>query len=313
MKNDNLLVGIETSDDAAVYRIDASTAMIQTVDFFTPIVDDPYLFGQIAAANSLSDIYAMGGKPVLALNLACFPACLDSGILAEILNGGASKIIEAGAVLGGGHTIQDDEPKYGLCVTGMVHPEQIWRNSSAKPGDVLILTKPIGSGILTTAAKGGLISEGLMNAVIKTMITLNKKACNIFREFHVQCCTDITGFGLAGHAMEMAKGSQVLIELYTNRISLLPDVKEFAGMGLVPEGTYRNIEYFKDDFQAEGISTTLQDIMFDPQTSGGLLAAISPSYASAAIRRLREVLDLPVSIVGTVKPRKESEPFLVII
>ena len=199
-----LLVGTETSDDAAVYQISDDLAMIQTVDFFTPIADDPYTFGQIAAANALSDVYAMGGEPKLALNIAAFPNCLDPSILGEILAGGADKVLEAGAVLAGGHTIQDEEPKYGLCVTGFVNPKYLWKNYGAEDGDLLILTKPLGSGIMNTAVKGGLASTEETAYAVRVMSTLNKYARDVAKEFRIHSCTDVTGFGLAGHALEMA-------------------------------------------------------------------------------------------------------------
>ena len=211
-----LLVGTETADDAAVYRISEELAMIQTVDFFTPVVDDPYLFGQIAAANALSDVYAMGGEPKVALNLAAFPDCLDIEILGKILQGGADKVMEAGAVLAGGHTISDNEPKYGLCVSGFVDPKAMWKNYGAQPGDVLILTKPLGTGIISTAIKGELASEEEISSAVKTMTALNKYARDIAVGFEIHSCTDITGFGLAGHAMEMAKGSEMTLVLHTD-------------------------------------------------------------------------------------------------
>ena len=232
---------METSDDAAIYRITDEIAMIQTVDFFTPIVDDPFLFGQIAAANSLSDIYAMGGIPKLALNVVGFPNCLDPGILGDILAGGASKVKEAGAVLAGGHSVQDEEPKYGLCVTGFVHPEKIWKNYGAIPGDVLILTKPLGNGIINTALKAEVASAGAVAAAQEAMVQLNSKARMILERYPVHACTDVTGFGLMGHGVEMAEGSQVSLIIDAGQIQYLPDALEYAQMGLVPQELIKTV------------------------------------------------------------------------
>ena len=297
-----LLVGTETSDDAAVYKISEELAVIQTVDFFTPVTDDPYLFGQIAAANALSDVYAMGGEPKLALNLAAFPNCLDTEILEEILRGGADKVMEAGSVLAGGHTISDNEPKYGLCVTGFVHPKKMWKNCGAEPGDLLILTKPLGSGILSTAEKGGIIREEERLEAAKTMTTLNKYAAELAKEFQVHCCTDITGFGLAGHAMEMAKGSKKTFVVYTKKLPVLSGAREYAEMGLIPAGAYRNREFLEKDVESR-ISGWREDLLFDPQTSGGLLLAMPPEDAAGLMGRLSG-LELPCAVVGEVKEKK---------
>ena len=297
-----LLVGTETSDDAAVYKISEELAVIQTVDFFTPVTDDPYLFGQIAAANALSDVYAMGGEPKLALNLAAFPNCLDTEILGEILKGGADKVMEAGAVLAGGHTISDNEPKYGLCVTGFVHPKKMWKNCGAEPGDLLVLTKPLGSGILSTAEKGGIIREAEHLEAVKTMTTLNKYAAELAKEFQVHCCTDITGFGLAGHAMEMAKGSKKTFVIYAEKLPVLSGAREYAEMGLIPAGAYRNREFLEKDVESR-ISGWREDILFDPQTSGGLLLAVPPEDAAGLMGRLSG-LELPCAVVGEVKEKK---------
>lgn len=297
-----LLVGTETSDDAAVYKISEELAVIQTVDFFTPVTDDPYLFGQIAAANALSDVYAMGGEPKLALNLAAFPNCLDTEILGEILKGGADKVMEAGAVLAGGHTISDNEPKYGLCVTGFVHPKKMWKNCGAEPGDLLVLTKPLGSGILSTAEKGGIIREAEHLEAAKTMTTLNKYAAELAKEFQVHCCTDITGFGLAGHAMEMAKGSKKTFVIYAEKLPVLSGAREYAEMGLIPAGAYRNREFLEKDMESR-ISGWREDLLFDPQTSGGLLLAMPPEDAAGLMGRLSG-LELPCAVVGEVKEKK---------
>lgn len=304
-----LLVGTETSDDAAVYKISEELAVIQTVDFFTPVTDDPYLFGQIAAANALSDVYAMGGEPKLALNLAAFPNCLDTEILGEILKGGADKVMEAGAVLAGGHTISDNEPKYGLCVTGFVHPKKMWKNCGAEPGDLLVLTKPLGSGILSTAEKGGIIREAEHLEAVKTMTTLNKYAAELAKEFQVHCCTDITGFGLAGHAMEMAKGSKKTFIIYAEKLPVLSGAREYAEMGLIPAGAYRNREFLEKDMESR-ISGWREDLLFDPQTSGGLLLAIPTEDAAGLMGRLSG-LELPSAVVGEVT--EEKGKFLIFV
>ncbi len=304
-----LLVGTETSDDAAVYKISEELAVIQTVDFFTPVTDDPYLFGQIAAANALSDVYAMGGEPKLALNLAAFPNCLDTEILGEILKGGADKVMEAGAVLAGGHTISDNEPKYGLCVTGFVHPKKMWKNCGAEPGDLLVLTKPLGSGILSTAEKGGIIREAEHLEAAKTMTTLNKYAAELAKEFQVHCCTDITGFGLAGHAMEMAKGSKKTFVIYAEKLPVLSGAREYAEMGLIPAGAYRNREFLEKDMESR-ISGWREDLLFDPQTSGGLLLAMPPEDAAGLMGRLSG-LELPSAVVGEVT--EEKGKFLIFV
>lgn len=244
MSNPALLVGYDSSDDAAVYRVSDEVAVIETVDFFTPIVDDPYLFGQIAAANALSDVYAMGGEPKLAMNLLCVPNCLPKEDIRAILEGGHAKAVEAGCVIAGGHTIQDNEPKYGLCVTGFVHPDRILKNVGAQPGDVLVLTKPLGSGVLTTAIKADLISPAARDAVYAHMATLNKKAGNAVRSAkNVHACTDVTGFGLLGHSYEMASGSGVTIRLHGATLPLMDEARDMAEMGIIPAGAYRNMDY----------------------------------------------------------------------
>ena len=239
MSNPALLVGYNSSDDAAVYRVSDEVAVIETVDFFTPIVDDPYLFGQIAAANALSDVYAMGGEPRVAMNLLCVPNCLPKDDIRAILEGGHAKAVEAGCVIAGGHTIQDNEPKYGLCVTGFVHPDRILKNVGAQPGDVLVLTKPLGSGVLTTAIKADLISPAARDAVYAHMATLNKKAGNAVRSAkNVHACTDVTGFGLLGHSYEMASGSGVTIRLHGATFPLMDEARDMAEMGIIPTGAY---------------------------------------------------------------------------
>lgn len=300
-----LLVGTETSDDAAVYKINDDLAMIQTVDFFTPVVDDPYLFGQIAAANAFSDVYAMGGEPKVALNLAAFPDCLDIEILGEILKGGADKVIEAGAVLAGGHTISDNEPKYGLCVSGFVDPKLMWKNYGAEAGDVLILTKPLGTGILSTAIKGELASEDEIEAAVKNMTYLNRYARDIAAGFSIHSCTDITGFGIAGHAMEMAKGSEKTLILDTGSLPVLKGVQAYTEMGLIPAGAYRNREYLEEDVESRISGTWQEDLIYDPQTSGGLLIAVSEEEAPELLKRLN-TLELPSAMIGKVTEKQEK-------
>jgi selenide,water dikinase len=288
MADPNLLVGFDTSDDAAVYRVDEHTALIQTVDFFPPMVDDPYLFGQVAAANALSDVYAMGGTPKLAMNLLCFPSDLLSkeDVLA-ILRGGADKAREAGAVLCGGHTIEDREPKYGLCVTGFVHPDRVLTNAAAQTGDALILTKPLGSGILSTAAKAGLLPEHQVDLLMATMTTLNAAAAKAMEKYTVHACTDITGFGLIGHATEMARGSGKTIRLFADRLPLMEGVLQQAQDGIVPGGAYRNREYLSRTTEiGPAVSTALSDICFDPQTSGGLLISLPMPEAERLLHDL---------------------------
>lgn len=300
------MVGTETADDAAVYQISEELAIIQTVDFFTPIADDPYAFGQIAAANALSDVYAMGGAPKIALNIAAFPNCLPVEILGEILRGGADKVKEAGAVLAGGHTIQDEEPKYGLCVTGFVHPQKMWKNVGAQAGDLLLLTKPLGNGILNTAARAELLTEAEQEAVIHTMALLNKYAAEAMSGLTVHACTDITGFGLAGHAMEMARGSNGTLQIHTAELPVFPGAVEYAAMGLVPAGTYRNREYVSDVSVGNIQGTSMEDIIFDPQTSGGLLAALPAEEAYIARQRMREK-NITCAVIGQVVANEKEK------
>ena len=282
-----LLVGTATADDAGVYRLDDHTALILTVDFFTPIVDDPYTFGQIAAANALSDVYAMGGRPLTALNIVAFPACdLEGDTLPAILRGGYDKVAEAGAVIAGGHTIDDTEPKYGLSVTGLVHPDKIWTNAGARPGDALVLTKPLGTGILATAAKADLYPAGVA-ASIQTMATLNAKAAQVADGFNIHACTDITGFGLLGHLFEMTSASGTRAEVASADLPLLPDAADAAAMGLVPAGAYTNRGYLTAIDFADSVPERLRDLCFDPQTSGGLLFALPAAEADALLAALK--------------------------
>lgn len=307
VKDRDLLVGYDSSDDAAVYRVSDDVAVIETVDFFTPIVDDPYLFGQIAAANALSDVYAMGGEPRVAMNLLCVPNCLPKEDVRAILEGGHSKAVEAGCVIAGGHTIQDNEPKYGLCVTGFVHPERILKNVGAQPGDVLVLTKPIGSGVLTTALKADLISASSRDAVYAHMATLNKAAGDAVRQVSdVHACTDITGFGLLGHSFEMAEGSGVTICLHGKALPLMDEALDMAEMGIIPSGAYRNMDYVKPHLAVlPSAQQALLDLAADPQTSGGLLVALPREQAERLLSLLRPFAPWS-AIVGEVSARKAS-------
>ena len=282
-------MGYDSSDDACVYKVSDDTAVIQTVDFFTPIVDDPYLFGQIAAANALSDVYAMGGEPKLAMNLLCVPNCLSLQTIRKILEGGHDKAVEAGCVIAGGHTIQDNEPKYGLCVTGFVHPDRILKNIGAKPGDVLVMTKPIGSGVITTAAKASLCAQEQLEEAWMHMATLNAKAARaVIDTPNVHACTDVTGFGLLGHSYEMASGSEVTIVLEGEKLPLMSGARELASMGIVPGGAYRNMDYVGAHMrQSDCAVQALVDIAADPQTSGGLLVALPPEDAEGLLEKLR--------------------------
>ncbi len=301
MEDDNLIVGIETSDDAAVYKLSEDIATIQTLDFFTPVVDDPYTFGQIAATNSLSDVYAMGGKPVVALNIVCFPNCLSIDILGEILKGGADKVLESGAVVVGGHSVQDDEPKYGLSVTGVVHPNKVLKNCGCKEGEVIILTKPLGTGIINTAIKGEIASESAYNEAVKIMTTLNKYAAEIISEHSISACTDVTGFGLMGHGYEMASGSKVTLKLYKDKIPYIGEAKEYADMGLVPAGSYSNREHLNGKYQLNNVDSWMEDILFDPQTSGGLLFSCSKEDGKIIMDKLQK-LSVSSAIIGEVLP-----------
>lgn len=302
----NLLVGFGTNDDACVYKINDDTVAIQTVDFFPPMVDDPYTFGQIAAANALSDIYAMGGNPALAMNLLCFPSCLDTSIMQDILAGGYDKVKEAGAVIAGGHTIADPTPKYGLSVSGFAHPSEILSNSNAKNGDILILTKPLGIGIMNTAAKAELLSESKIKEITNIMITLNKYAKECISGLKVNSCTDITGFSLIGHSYEMASGSNKTIEIFSDCLPIVDEALEYAKMGIIPEGMYNNLEYLKDKFSLDSnIPQELQDVLLDPQTSGGLLLSLQEKDANEFLSRI-ETFTPYARVIGQVVNKKNK-------
>lgn len=286
----NLLVGFDKSDDASVYKVSDELALVQTVDFFPPIADDPYLFGRIAATNALSDVYAMGGEPKLALNLMCVPESMPQDAVHQMLRGGYDAVYEAGALITGGHSILDDEPKYGLAVTGFVHPDRVLTNSGARPGDVLLLTKPLGIGILTTAAKAGMATAEGEALAAKLMTTLNKAARDAMVKYHVHACTDVTGFALLGHACEMAQGSGVELELHVEAIDLLPEAVELAKVGILPAGMYRNRNFAEPWVEPGETELCRQDVLYDPQTSGGLLIAVDPADAHALYEELKKTV-----------------------
>ena len=301
-----LIVGYDKSDDASVYVLDDNTALIQTTDFFPPIVDDPYLYGKIAATNALSDVYAMGGEPKLALNILCAAEGMAEETIREVLRGGYDAAYEAGAIITGGHTIRGAEPIYGLAVSGFVHPEKVLTNSNAKPGDVLILTKPLGVGILTTGAKADMVEQEVMDRVYNQMATLNKAARDIMVQYEVHSCTDVTGFALMGHSYEMAQGSNCTIHIQVDRVPYHAEALELASMGLVPAGAYRNREYAQAGVAVRGkISRAMEDILYDPQTSGGLLFALPADQAEACLSHLKQTIP-NAAIIGYVTEWEES-------
>jgi selenide,water dikinase len=286
--DENVIVGLDRADDAGVYRISDSLALIQTVDFFTPVVDDPYWFGQIAAANALSDVYAMGGTPKTAMNLVAFPVkSMDLSVLRSIIQGGIDKLREAEVVLIGGHSIEDKELKYGLSVTGIVHPERILTKRNLRQGDRLVLTKPLGTGIVNTAIKAGMASETLTDNVTRLMATLNRQAAQIMSGFDVHACTDVTGFGLLGHLAEMVSGSGLGVRVFAGMVPIIPEALQFASMGLIPAGAYRNKEFRESMISfAETVERNHRDVLFDPQTSGGLLISVNADEADALLATL---------------------------
>ena len=305
-----LIVGYDKSDDASVYVLDDNTALIQTTDFFPPIVDDPYLYGKIAATNALSDVYAMGGEPKLALNILCAAEGIADDTIREILRGGYDAAYDAGAIITGGHTIKGAEPIYGLAVSGFVHPQKVLTNSNAKPGDVLILTKPLGVGIITTGAKADMVEKNVMDRIYAQMATLNKAARDIMVEYPVHSCTDVTGFALMGHSFEMAQGSNCTIHIQVDKVPYHAEALELASMGLIPAGAYRNRAYAEAGVSVQGsISLALQDILYDPQTSGGLLFAIPEEDADACLAQLKQTIP-NAAIIGYVT---EKEDFYIIL
>ena len=305
-----LIVGYDKSDDASVYVLDDDTALIQTTDFFPPIVDDPYLYGRIAATNALSDVYAMGGEPKLALNILCAAEGMADETIREILRGGYDAAYEAGAIITGGHTIRGAEPIYGLAVSGFVHPKKVLTNSNAKPGDVLILTKPLGVGIITTGAKADMVEKEVMDRIYAQMATLNKSARDIMVQYDVHSCTDVTGFALLGHSYEMAQGSECTIHIQADKVPYHAEALELASMGLVPAGAYRNREYAAAGVRVQGrISRAMEDILYDPQTSGGLLFALPEQEAEGCLAQLKAVIP-NAAVIGYVS---EQEDFDIIL
>ncbi|PUU90785.1 selenophosphate synthase [Halanaerobium congolense] len=302
---EKLLIGLDKADDAAVYSLTEEIALIQTLDFFTPVVDDPYLFGQIAAANALSDVYAMGGQPILAMNIVGFPSCLEAEILAQILQGGADKVAEAGASLCGGHTVVDEEPKYGLSVTGTVHPDKLLSNSGIKEGDLILLTKPLGTGVMVSAIKGGFTESDENNPAVKSMLTLNNIALKYFDQYQINACTDVTGFGLIGHLLEMSENSSLQLKIDASEIPIFAGVRDFAESGLLPAGAYKNRDNYQEFVSETGKrDQTLYDLMYDPQTSGGLLISVAEADAAELLIDLyAEGLDVTV-IAKAVKGEK---------
>jgi len=297
-----MIIGMERAEDAGVYKLSNELAIVQTVDFFTPTVDDPYQFGQIAVANALSDIYAKGGRPLTAMNIVCFPVkTMDISVLREILAGGLDKMREAGVILVGGHSVEDSELKYGLSVTGIIHPSKVIPNTGARTGDKLLLTKPLGVGIINTALKGGMANEATVDKAIRCMATLNSKASELMQKTVVNACTDVTGFGLLGHACEMIEDTDVGIIIGSAAVPYFPEAKELAEMGLVPGGTHRNRQFRAHMVELdERVPAYLVDILFDPQTSGGLLISLSAENACALLDKMhKEGID-DAAIIGEV-------------
>lgn len=300
--NPNLLAGFDNAEDAFCYKVSDDLIMIETVDFFPPMVDDPYTFGCIAAANALSDIYAMGAEPKTALSLLCFPSCLDMTLMKELLKGGIDKCKEAGVVIAGGHTIADEEPKYGLCVTGFSRIDEIWYNNNVKKGDVLVLTKKLGAGIINTAAKANVVDKKVHNEVLSSMMRLNKYARDIARTLDVSACTDVTGFGLIGHLSEMMSKGEFSALIESSKIKIFDTAISLAEDGIIPEGMYNNIDYAIDkvDFD-RSIKQSVKDILFDPQTSGGLLFSMTPNSASEFIAKMPEAY-----IIGSIVDKRQK-------
>ncbi len=304
----NLIAGMERAEDAGVYKLTDDLAIVLTVDFFTPIVDNPYQFGQIAVVNSLSDVYAMGGKPLTAMNVVCFPqGDMDISVLKEVLRGGLDEMNEAGVILVGGHSVEDPELKYGLSVTGTIHPDEVVHNNGARAGDRLILTKPLGTGLISTAIKGGIAEEEAITKIVKSMTTLNRKASELMQEVGVHACTDITGFGLLGHAAEMTEGTDIGMVIDAAAVPFFPEAKEMAEMGMIPAGLHRNRDFRKDMVDmAETVPRYLQDILYDPQTSGGLLIAVPHEKAWILLEKLHGEGVAEAAIIGEVAAEKKG-------
>ncbi|MCR4677008.1 MAG: selenide, water dikinase SelD [Sphaerochaetaceae bacterium] len=305
MSSENLIEGFESADDALVYRVTDDIVSVQTVDFFPPMVDDPYTFGQVAAANALSDVYAMGGTPSVAMNLMCFPSCLDLDVMKEILTGGIDKVREAGAVIAGGHTIEDPTPKYGLCVTGFMKVTDVWSNKGAREGDAIVLTKALGCGIINTAVKAEMAEEESCRACVDSMTRLNRKARDLAVNYTIHAATDVTGFSLAGHGSEVAQASGLTVEIETDRLPVLPGALQYARYGLLPAGRYTNEDFLfgKVSFD-EKISQEMKDLVFDPQTSGGLLLFMPEKEAEEYVEKYMEQTGLDCcKIIGRCKEK----------
>lgn len=303
--DENLLIGFESSDDASVYKLTDDIAMVQTLDFFPPMVDDPYTFGKIAAANALSDIYAMGGEVKTALNIVCFPEQMDLNILGDIIQGGSEKVTEAGGVLSGGHSIMDQDVKYGLSVTGIINPNKIYQNNGCKVGDKLILTKPLGVGIISTANRVGEASKEAMEQAIESMCTLNKYAAEIIRKYDIHACTDVTGFSLLGHLNEMVAGDCSAV-IDSTKVPYIKEARDYAKEFLLTAAAQRNRNYLEDKILFNIDNFAMEEILFDPQTSGGLLVAVNPDDVDDIMKELN-TLKLPCGVIGKVVEAKEHK------
>jgi selenide,water dikinase len=303
--DENLLIGYDSKDDAAVYKISDDTAIVQTLDFFPPMIDDPYLFGQIAATNAMSDVFAMGGQVKTALNIVCFPEEMDLNILGAIMQGGSEKVIEAGGTLAGGHSIADDGVKYGLSVTGVVNPEKIYANNAGKPGDVLVLTKKLGVGIICTAARIGEASESSLNEAVASMTTLNKAAAEIAGKYRVHACTDVTGFGFLGHLHEMMDG-RLSCEVYADSVPVMEDALKYADEFYLTAAAQKNRNHAGPFVKFEDIPFAMEEVLFDPQTSGGLLIAVDPADAESMVDEMQQA-GLPAAAVGVIKEKTDIE------
>lgn len=303
--DENLLIGYDSKDDAAVYKISDDTAIVQTLDFFPPMIDDPYLFGQIAATNAMSDVFAMGGQVKTALNIVCFPEEMDLNILGAIMQGGSEKVIEAGGTLAGGHSIADDGVKYGLSVTGVVNPEKIYANNTGKPGDVLVLTKKLGVGIICTAARIGEASESALNEAVASMTTLNKTASEIAGKYNVHACTDVTGFSFLGHLHEMMDG-RLSCEVYADSVPVMEDALKYADEFYLTAAAQKNRNHAGPFVKFEDIPFAMEEVLFDPQTSGGLLIAVDPADAESMVDEMQQA-GLPAAAVGVIKEKTDIE------
>ena len=308
-KDENLLIGYDSRDDAAVYRISEDTAIVQTLDFFPPMVEDPYLFGKIAATNALSDVYAMGGDVRTALNIVCFPEDMDLNILGEIMRGGSEKVLEAGGILAGGHSIADDSVKYGLSVTGVVHPQKMYPNNQGRPGDVLILTKKLGVGIICTANRIQEASQTAMNEAVASMTTLNRRASEICRKYEIHACTDVTGFGFLGHLHEMMDGRHSC-RIRAGEVPVMAEAPHYAEEFCLTAAAQKNRNHLAEHVRFEHISFAMEEVLFDPQTSGGLLIAARPDQAEELLAELREE-GLPAGITGEIIEKRETEIYVI--